>query len=106
MEQALIEMAKQIAKLQEENEKLKKQSSKNKLKSKSKDSNKNKIDPEAERFERVSNWVKNQYQKGFDAALNSNENKKRLTQIRKIHPAFIPVNNCMESWPKDVTQIK
>ncbi|WP_313418764.1 hypothetical protein [Sphingobacterium multivorum] len=85
MEQALIEMAIQIAKLKEENEKLKLLSSK--------PTRKKKIDPSTER---VNRWVSVQYQRGFDEALK--ECKDRLTQINVHRPVFIPINDCMEVY--------
>ncbi len=88
MEQALIEMAIQIAKLKEENEKLKLQSSK--------PTRKKRVDPNAERTERVNRWVSVQYQKGFDEAVK--ESKDRLTQINIHRPTFIPINDCMEVY--------
>lgn len=95
MEQALIELAKQIAKLQEENDTLKLKISKPTRKKKVK------IDVELERMERVSRWVSIQYSKGFNEVVK--KNKERLTQIRIDHPAFIPINDCMDNWPNSNT---
>lgn len=88
MEQALIEMAIQIAKLKEENEKLKLLSLK--------PVRKKKIDPESERMERVNRWVSVQYKKGFDEQMIGG--KDRLTQIKLHRPTFIPINNNMEFY--------
>ncbi|WP_313515564.1 hypothetical protein [Sphingobacterium sp.] len=98
MEQALIEMAKQIAKLQEENDKLKKLVSKPKRKKKIE-----KVDPEYERNERVKRWIEVQYQKGFDEVLKDKDIQERLTQIKKFKPTFIPINNCRDFRPDSNT---
>lgn len=97
MQRALIEMAKQIAKLQEENDELKLQISKPARKEEIK------VDPEVERFQRVTRWVATQYQRGFDEALRNEENKDRLAQIREDNPVFIPLNDCMDFWPSSNT---
>jgi len=98
MEQALIEMAKQIAKLQEENERLKHQITKPTRRSV-------KINPEQERHDRVSRWVLTQYEKGWSEVQNKKENVARIAKIRKHKPAYIPKNDCMDYWPKEVTQM-
>lgn len=97
MEQALIELAKQIAKLQEENDTLKLKISKPTRKKKVK------IDVESERSERVKRWVSIQYHKGFEEEVK--KNNERLTQIRIDSPAFIPINDCMNHWPNSNTDL-
>lgn len=92
MEQALIEMAKQIAKLQAENEKLKssvKDSSKRKSKSR-------KIIDERE--ERARHWAAQQYERLWNEALE--KNKDRIAAIRVHNPTFMPINDCMDSYGK------
>ncbi|GGH24866.1 hypothetical protein FAZ19_16110 [Sphingobacterium alkalisoli] len=102
MDAAFFEVVRELERVQKENERLKKQ-----LKKPKKRENVSAEDIQEGRSRR---WAELQYQRLWDEALASNND--RISNIRKKgqtvgRPYFVPINNCMDSYGKDkkVTQI-
>ena len=87
----MLNMAKEIVRLHEENERLKRQYGKNKRSKK--------VDPNYEKNERARKWTEGQYRKAWNTELE--EQRERLTQIKVHRPQFIPINDCMDFYGQE-----
>lgn len=90
MSQAIIEMAKQIAKLQAENEEIKARLQKTKKVKR----------PSKQERERSSArmWAERQYEKLWKKALQREDIRERLEEVRQERPDFTLENDCMEKY--------
>lgn len=90
MSQAIIEMAKQIAKLQAENEEIKARLQKTK---KVRRPSKKERERDSARI-----WAERQYQRLWEEALQREDIRERLEEVRQERPDFTLENDCMEKY--------
>lgn len=90
MSQAIIEMAKQIAKLQAENEEIKARLQKTK---KARRPSKKERERDSARI-----WAERQYERLWEEALQRGDVKERIEEVKKDRPDFELNNDCMEKY--------